>query len=416
MASRSARRRLWTLAVFIFASLTYALPAAAQGINVVNEKSLPRLDKDNNEIKKRRLELKPEAVNFQDCVEDQRIKFTLQLGLEILVPNSLIEVWAANSGVDCGQAVNRTSATKQCWPAADSAVPLQQTVDVPIPVRKIMSGAAPASAGQPVAEQCGKVDLTSIVVQFLYFKPGDRANAAFKKDIPVEVDTVGPQPPSGITLKPGNTRIWVSWDNISGEGGVTALTGVRAYCDLATASGETTVQEDATVEQQCREAGAGEDGGDGGQICENVEVEGGTRVVPASQCASPNFVKDDGTGIVPDNDFNAKYECGNFVGATGTTLKAEAVGGAPLENYKQYAVAVAATDAYGNVGVLSGTQCMTPEETTDFWEAYRAAGGTAGGGFCATSSVGAPAGSVVLLALIVAIAGSSIRRRWRERR
>jgi hypothetical protein len=78
-----------------------------------------------------------------------------------------------------------------------------------------------------------------------------------------------------------------------------------------------------------------------------------------------------------------------------------------------YAVAVAATDAFGNVGPLSTPICEYPEETTDFWKKYREAGGNAGGG-CATA--GSPIGSVsVLTGLTIAVL-SMARRRWTTRR
>jgi hypothetical protein len=53
-----------------------------------------------------------------------------------------------------------------------------------------------------------------------------------------------------------------------------------------------------------------------------------------------------------------------------------------LDNGVAYAVAVASEDDVGNVGVLSELACGTPKEVTGFYEAYRAAGGEAGGGFC----------------------------------
>ncbi|HKY37899.1 MAG TPA: hypothetical protein VJN18_18280 [Polyangiaceae bacterium] len=53
-----------------------------------------------------------------------------------------------------------------------------------------------------------------------------------------------------------------------------------------------------------------------------------------------------------------------------------------LQNNVLYAVGIATMDNVGNVGVLSELACATPQEVTGFFEAYRAAGGKAGGGFC----------------------------------
>ncbi len=51
-----------------------------------------------------------------------------------------------------------------------------------------------------------------------------------------------------------------------------------------------------------------------------------------------------------------------------------------------YNVAVATTDSYENLGVLSTVKCAVPQPITGFFEAYTDAGGKAGGGFCSFSS------------------------------
>ena len=394
----------------------FEAPAFAQAtIDIVNSQSLPRLDKNGNTVPKRALTLNPEAVNYQDCVDDEQIRFTvLMTGFEA---NASVQVWASNGGADCGQQLNRASANQLCWQVSGN-VPLQQQVDVNIPVRKIMSGAPPNTAIKPdeTVAVCGKVDLTNLSVQFLYFSPGNTATAASKKEIPITIDTVGPAPPTGLRVLPGNTRVQVTWDNISGEGGVSALTGVRVYCDPSQATGPTTVQVEAGCTDVPNEASVPDAGDDAEAGAEDagfttVCTDGGTKTVAGTDCSSSNFVAADGTKIIPDNNFNAKYECGEITGNSGTTVNASGVGGNPLTNGTSYAVAVAATDAYGNVGPLSDVICETPEETNDFWNGYRAAGGQAGGGFCATSGVGEPAGSFAVFGIIVAASISAMRRR-----
>jgi len=82
----------------------------------------------------------------------------------------------------------------------------------------------------------------------------------------------------------------------------------------------------------------------------------------------------------------------------------------------QYAIAVAAVDAYGNVGPIGNLGCSTPTPVNDFFMQYTNDGGRAGGGFCSLSAVGAPTyGSVFGFG----IAGSAVafaRRRRRTRR
>lgn len=63
-----------------------------------------------------------------------------------------------------------------------------------------------------------------------------------------------------------------------------------------------------------------------------------------------------------------------------------------LVNGVTYYVRVAAIDDADNEGPLSNELSEAPVETTDFWEAYLAAGGTEQGGFCfiATAAYGTP--------------------------
>jgi hypothetical protein len=405
------------------AALSFADLASAQSIAIVNEQSLPRLNNDGQIIQKRPLNLSPEAVNLQDCYDDQLIRFTLQMsGFQA---NASVQAWASNSGADCKQQTVRTGALAQCWRLLDTDIPLQTVVDVDIPVRNIMAGAPPNEPQHPKRDEealCGKVDLATITVHFLYFAPGQQANAAYEKTVAITVDTVGPKPPSGLKALPGNTRIQVSWVNISGgsgdaaaTGGLTELTGVKVYCDVAGAATPTTIQNPPVCRQEERDAGVDDAGN---PITETVEVceDGGTTTTeePASGCSSANFRNPDNTPIFPSAEFNQKYECGSITGNTGTTVVATQIAGKPLVNGTTYAVAVAATDKFGNVGQLSDVICETPEETTDFWQEYRNAGGDAGGG-CSASGAALPVGSITMLLLAVVTAGSTLRRRSASR-
>lgn len=414
--------RLFTAIIIALASLLYVAPAMAQAtISIANETSLPRIDKNGNDIKKRDQTLNPEAVSLQDCVDDQRIRFTLLMaGFE---GNASIEVWAAAGGVDCSAQTTRTSASQQCWKVS-SNVPLSQTVNVDIPVRNIMSGAPPNTPVAPSTDPnnlCGKVDLTKISVQFLYFSPGNIATPASKKDVAITVDTVGPAPPTGIRVLPGNTRIQVTWDNISGEGGLSVLSGVRVYCDPAQATTITTTK-DASCTITQNEASTDPDAEAGTEDAGTTEVceEGGVSTTTTADCSSANFLQTTSDGKVepktPDGAFNSTYLCGEAPGNTGTTVVATKIGDKPLVNGTRYAVAVAATDAYGNVGPLSDVICETPELTTDFWENYRDAGGQAGGGFCATAPEETPLGSFASFGVVIVAAAGVVRRMRKGRR
>jgi hypothetical protein len=418
-------RFLWRLLAAFFvitAALCYSDIAHAQSIAIVNEASLPRLDKAGQVVQKRSLTLSPEAVNLQDCVDDQQIRFTLQMaGFEV---NAVVQAWASNSGADCKVETARSGGVQTCWRAYPTDIPLQTTIDVNIPVRNIMQGAPPFSAQKPdnSPAACGQVNLSTISVHFLYFAAGNTSLAAQAKTIGVTIDTVGPKPPSGLTALPGNTRIQVQWTNISGGnpdsstgGGLTELTGVKVYCDPAGAPVTTTVQNPEKCTDELID-GSIDDSGDAaidGSLTAEVCVDGGTTQQTSSAgCASPNFVKSDGTALFPTADFNAKYECGSITGNTGTTVVASSVGKNALANGTTYAVAVAATDKFGNVGELSPVICAKPEITTDFWDDYKKAGGEAGGGCAATSSESTtPIGSLAVLGVVGIVVAKSVKKR-----
>lgn len=347
-----------------------ARTAGAQEIAVANEASLPRVDAAGNQLAKRSTNLTPEAVSYQDCVDDQRIRLAMTLtGYET---NASIEVWASNTGISCSEAVNRGGGAQQCWRVTESgSIGIAVTTLVDVPVRRILSGVSPFTPIAPDATEnaCGKVDLANIALQILYFTPGNLSIAAANKTIGVTVDTVGPGAPTGLTALPGNERVAISFANISGgtadgsvSGGLTELTGVNAYCDLA----RTTADPDAGTTNSC-----------------TTEL-----LVP---------------GAVPP----PAQQCGSFAGNAGTTVSAETLGGQPLQNGTTYAVAVAATDRYGNVGPLSSVVCGLPEQTTDFWDNYRDEGGQAG---CATSD-GAPTSA---FAAVLALGGLAMVRRRRR--
>lgn len=407
------------LALALLAAPAHAQVTGGVTINVVQETSLPRLTATGGNVTKRPLTQEPEGVSLQDCLDDQRIAFPLQLaGYQA---QSTLEAWAGLSGVDCGVQTNRQSGTKVCW-KLDDGIALEPTPRPAISVRRILSGVVDPINPDSSAAICGKVNLTTISVQFLYFAPGQLASPAAKKDLQVRADTIGPDAPGGLEVLPGNTRIRISFGGL-GEGGLTQYTGVRAYCAPAVrTSGASTppvtqrVCNDAQT-STTDDAEAGDADADTADAavgdCEDVVVEAGSTTGEA--CTSSNLVAPDGGKIVPNDDFNAKYQCGSLTGNTGSALIADNVGGAPLENFKEYAVAIAAIDQFGNVGPLSSVFCETPEPTTDFWENYKNAGGAAGGGICSVDGAGLPVGSITVMSVFGLAALGTLRRRRRAK-
>jgi hypothetical protein len=75
------------------------------------------------------------------------------------------------------------------------------------------------------------------------------------------------------------------------------------------------------------------------------------------------------------------FQCGQTSGISTSELLVTG-----LVNDQRYAVAVAAIDSAENVGELSEVVCERPQKTNGFDDAYRSAGGTAGGtSFCSLS-------------------------------
>lgn len=100
-------------------------------------------------------------------------------------------------------------------------------------------------------------------------------------------------------------------------------------------------------------------------------------------------------------------DCGSTNSKAATSVTAKG-----LMNGTSYAVAVASEDLVGNTSKLSNVTCGVPQEVTGFYEAYRAAGGEAGGGFFACSFSPARGGAYGALGAL-ALAAAAL---WRRRR
>lgn len=465
MWSRLLRRTLLRLLlssaiVALFLCIAPTVARAQVAITIYQETSLPRVNFNANgalvQVAKRALNLTPEGVNYQDCLDNVRIRFPVQLSGSF-TGNDTFEVWAGLSGSDCSDQRDRTSSTSPtCWPLA-TGLPKTLNQNVDIPVRTIMSGIKDKTKPDDSASICGTVDLTTIAVNFLYFAAGQTSTPSTSHAVSVQVDTVGPSAPTGLSSLPGNTRLIMNWDSISGESGVSVLTGIRVYCDpnhsnsipaacakliaeraavplsdggnASTTNtpdageGGVTSTADLLVDGSCitetNEAGdpvstvcdAGEDSGTDATTSTTPDVDG-TAVGSGGSCETSNLAPTTGA-FTPSAAFDECFSCGNITGNTGTSIVATTLRGQPLLNNTTYAIAVAATDAFDNVGPLSGLQCNYPEVTNDFWEAYKNAGGKAGGG-CDTTSQ-SPAGSIIVFGISAAFVLARLRQRRKNR-
>ncbi|HMA93978.1 MAG TPA: hypothetical protein VKP30_14905, partial [Polyangiaceae bacterium] len=106
----------------------------------------------------------------------------------------------------------------------------------------------------------------------------------------------------------------------------------------------------------------------------------------------------------------AQYLCGEVPGKT----SAQGFAKTNIVNGQSYAVALAVSDNYGNLGTLSKYQCAKARPVTTFFEAYRYAGGEAGGGFCNLGAV--PKRTSIPVTLGVLGVCAWLRRRHRRAR
>jgi hypothetical protein len=190
------------------------------------------------------------------------------------------------------------------------------------------------------------------------------------------VDVAGPAAPGSVTASPGETSVVVSFDT---TGATTDIVKYYAYCAVADGGS----------------GGAGGTGGAGGA--------GGSSGADGTCAAS---------GLVP-GEIPSVAPCGEV------TAPAGQVTATGLENGASYAVGIAAVDAVGNPGVLSELVCATPSPVEDFFDAYRHAGGRAGGPLCSLGGEGVGrrvAGGLSLGSLALALGLGVLRRARRPRR
>jgi hypothetical protein len=376
LLGRRVMQSLPALFTFILFSAATAT-ATAQTVSVINQQSLPRLDRSGAQIVKRSLDLEPEGISRQDCLDDQKIRVQMQLsGFEA---NARLEAWASIQGTDCKSPSNRTGANAVCWRIDPGAgIPLQINPSIDIPVRRLLAGAGGATPGtSPSATDgdasiCSDVDLTSIDLQLLYFAPGNLSSPVVSVSTLIRADTIGSPPPSFLTTDPGAGKIVLSWTRDQASATERADdVGMNVYC----------VPNDAQAKAP--------------ETCTTAAL------VP---------------GTTPDADFASRYQCGSVLGNTASRARVDGTAnGAPLDPAVSYAFAVGTVDAFGNAGPLSGVVCQTPAAASDDSQggaSCSVSAGTRGG----SGSHGLAFGGIALGVVIAAVRGSRRSLAPRSRR
>lgn len=310
--------------VFLAGSALCA-PAAAQTIVTLAATGVDRTNQSDPD-------LQLNVFNRQDCLNDDTIVF--QYGLTNLTEDIVIEAWVSNN-MDCTVDTNREAGSLGCWKVSEAT--REDTLRVR--VQDILSKDLMGTDEDCDSQSAGEVNYTIVLLPLSggVFQMGAMP-AVWPPMGTATFDLIGPAPPTEVRAGAGEQRAILSFEGSSSDD----VRGYRVYCDPP--RGQATL--------------------DGG-----TALDGGT-----TGCGSTVLVAGE-----PPPDPEATFRCGD---APQTSEEITATG---LTNQVGYNVAVATIDDVGNVGSLSNVSCVTPQPVTGYFEAYRAAGGEAGGGFCAFS-------------------------------
>lgn len=295
---------------------------------------------------------RPLWINRADCDSNN----DLQIPLTLTNFNGLIlEAWAGKQ--DCTTLEARKT-NGGCVQLLDPPQP-DNAITVTVKARELIKAAFPmaddATLCSTAQEQASPVSINIDIM--LLESPSTPVKGTPFKFTETKIDLVGPVPPTNVSTGIGESQLVVKWT--ANDSANDTVTGYRVYCEQLGDTGQT------------------------GDCTPSMLMEGRT----------------------PD----AGLVCGEVTGATSADAPTK-----DLVNGARYAIGVLAIDDAGNLGGLSSVTCATPQAVTDFYEAYREAGGEAGGGFCSfTPSQGGPraAGWGFALALI----GLRLRRGKRSR-
>jgi hypothetical protein len=301
------------------------------------------------------------AINYADCRDEDAIEFSLSLASR---GSYALEAWAGSA---CDTESNRTnSSSTLCWKVY-SAVPNTNYPVLKIPVRSILYGRTLASgsssstdasdAGTTTSEQgvpdachekSASASAQTITLYFMFVDGGEVAQGTITTWV-ATYKLVAPPPPDHVSAGVGENLLIIdfSYDDANSD---TTINGYQFFCDPPPGAAAA--------------ADAGLTSQDGGGALPSCTVS--DRLIP---------------GMRVSDDLQ-QFRCGE---ASSTAVSGMATG---LVNYVAYNVAVAATDTFENVGELSTLGCQVPQPVTGFFEAYRKAGGQAGGGFCRFSRHG----------------------------
>ena len=386
----------------------------------------------------------PYAIGIDDCRGDVVTKLLLTLP-----QRGYVSVYGGVDDQNCSDpGVRGTRGTDQCWDIIVDQYANEVSAPFPVDIpAKRMAGAA----GDCDANTSRQVKLHIVLT--------DNGENVATTEWPNLVDLRPPEPPTDVKAGIGERSLEVNWATPNGE----TVTGYRLYCAHADASSTTTgtggsgasSNKGATggsssggassgaggASPSGTAASSGNAGSSGAAISFGNAGSSGTAASSGNAGSSGAAISSGNAGssgtaassgnagasgaatspeIVTPSSGQACFSselvegeppgdgaiaCGSVLGASQLSKTASG-----LENGIVWAVAVASVDETGNVSALSAPACQTPEELTDFFEAY-SVNGRGGGGFCALSSRSA---SPMLGAGLLAAALALMTRRQRR--
>ncbi len=287
-------------------------------------------------------------INRQDCLAADAL-ITFNLSITGADAANLFEVW---SGSNCNVKTNRDE-NNTCIQVAEGD-PVSHVVKVSVQdilQKEQTVGAGIGTGSEDTCNQGGSSGETKRTLYFMILDQNALEAAPIMQQWAFSYDLVAPATPTGISAGPGEQSLIVEFTAPTDKD----LSKYRFYC-------------------------AADEGG-----CTSSALMAGADV----------------TTPLPEG----VVACGDTTAAGASDGNATG-----LANGSSHAVAVAAEDKLGNLSPLSEIACGIPKEVTGYFEAYRAAGGQAGGGFC---SFAPPRRGAVPLGLATLLLGLSLLRRRR---
>ncbi|HYO97828.1 MAG TPA: hypothetical protein VER33_25150 [Polyangiaceae bacterium] len=428
-----ASSRVWSSVLMLALGVSMVASAQAQtlgGIGVTVGTNLQRREgRDQG--------LKLESITYADCIAggaDPAQWDYLEVPLTYSQSQGRkLQVWAGTDARCADDADRAIAGEGICWQVF-TGDPVRE---LRLPVRRLLPGAGDATT--PAICETAQQDQLTLFFMLVRGTSSDDTTVA---QLEMDYDLIGPSAPTGVAVNAGEERLTLKWSSsddesdryevfceealapgTGGSGGSPTSTGGTAGTDsggtAGTDGGGTAGASDGGTAATAGASGGNEAGGGAGtdsgagadsQAAAGTSgggTSGGTAGSTASGGSGGRSNNACGAATLrPGQRPPAALRRGRTSGGPGQGSTGSATG---LKNFVRYACGVAALDESSNVGPLSELRCETPIEVTDYFEAYRRAGGTAGGGYCSFGQQ--PSGSWSLLGVAgLALAARRIRR------